>query len=196
MKKSKVKRIESDKFKKPDNIEDIEVIIGDTSILNISEVGDYISAVKPEPTGAKNASIIIPKEKLTEKQKEEKKSSSELMIPKNVKKGTAKKEVEKKSTHTIKVMQKSKITPTDTNPNKVTDIESLKSAEVPKKKIKIDPETGMPIKKKKVKIDPETGKPIKKKVKIDPITGKPIKKKKVKIDPETGKPIKKKKAIE
>ena len=78
-------------------------------------------------------------------------------------------------------MQKSKITPTDTNPNKVTDIESLKSAEVPKKK---------------VKIDPETGKPIKKKVKIDPITGKPIKKKKVKIDPETGKPIKKKKAIE
>ncbi len=196
MKKSKVKRIESDKFKKPDNIEDIEVIIGDTSILNISEVGDYISAVKPEPTGVKNASIIIPKEKLTEKQKEEKKSSSELMIPKNVKKGTAKKEVEKKSSHTIKVMQKNKITPTDTNPNKVTDIESLESAEAPKKKVKINPETGMPIKKKKVKIDPETGKPIKKKVKIDPVTGKPIKKKKVKIDPVTGKPIKKKKTVE
>ena len=58
MKKSKVKRIESDKFKKPDNIEDIEVIIGDTSILNIYEVGDYIRAVKTETTGTTNASII------------------------------------------------------------------------------------------------------------------------------------------
>ncbi|MCR5185866.1 MAG: hypothetical protein K6D97_01965 [Clostridia bacterium] len=196
MKKGKVKRIESDKFKKPDNIEDIEVIIGDTSVINISEVGDYISTVKPEPTGTKNASIIIPREKLTEKQKEDKKSSNELRIPKNVKKGTAKKEMEKKSNHTIKVMQKTKITPADTNPNKVTAIESLEKAEVPKKKVKINPETGEPIKKKKVKIDPNTGKPIKKKVKIDPETGKSIKKKKIKIDPETGKPIKMKKPIE
>ncbi len=195
MKKSKIKKIESDKFKKPDDIEDIEVVIGDTSVLNISEVGDYISAVKPESTGnTTNSPIIIPKEKLTEKEREDKKDASKLRIPKNVRQGTAKKEVATKSTHNITIKQKSKITPVDTNPTKVTDIESLGSAEVPKKKVKIDPETGKPIK-KKVKIDPETGKPIKKKVKIDPVTGKPIKKK-VKIDPETGKPIKKKKPAE
>ena len=46
MKKVKVEKIEIDQFSKPDEIDDIEVIVGDSSVLNISEVGDYINAVK------------------------------------------------------------------------------------------------------------------------------------------------------
>ena len=213
MRKSKIKRIELDKFTKPDDVEDIEVVIGDTSVLTISEVGDFINSVKPKPTeNSENSSIIIPREKLAGKQKIKPKianTANDIQIPKNVKKASSKKESTEKSSHNIKVKEKMKSGPIDPNASKVTQIESLGSEDEPKKKkVKIDPVTGKPIKKKakidpvtgkpikkKVKVDPATGKPIKKKAKIDPTTGKPIKKK-VKIDPVTGKPIKKKKHVE
>ena len=177
MKKSKIKRIESDKFTKPDNVEDIEVIIGDTSVLNISEVGDYINSVKPKPTdSSENPSIIIPREKIAGKQKNMPKiadTAIDIQIPKNVKKATSKKEDKPKTSSNIKVKGK----PLDPNTSKIKNIESLENDKHAEKKTKIDSVTGKPVH-KKVKIDPTTGKPIKKKVKIDPTTGKPIKKKK------------------
>lgn len=91
MKKIKVEKIDIDQFSKPENVEDIEVIIGDSSVLNISDVGDYINAVKNKPTDASSANpeIIIPKEKLSAKEKIKPKiskeaNSDEIKIPKNV----------------------------------------------------------------------------------------------------------------
>ena len=91
MKKNKVEKIEMEQFSKPDEIEDIEVIVGDSSVLDISEVGDYINTVKNQPGESATPSIIIPKEKLSKKQKIKPKiskeaNSDEIKIPKNVKK--------------------------------------------------------------------------------------------------------------
>ena len=92
MKKIRVEKIDIDQFSKPENIEDIEVVIGDSSVLNISDVGDYINAVKSKPTDSSSANpeIIIPKEKLSAKEKIRPKiskeaNSDEIKIPKNVK---------------------------------------------------------------------------------------------------------------
>ena len=91
MKKNKVDKIEIDQFSKPDDIDDIEVIIGDSSVLDISEVGDYLNTVKNRPGEGTAPSIIIPKEKLSKKQRIKPKISKEansdkIKIPKNVKK--------------------------------------------------------------------------------------------------------------
>ncbi len=91
MKKIKVEKIDFDQFSKPEEIDDIEVIVGDSSVLEISDVGDYINAVKKGPTEGSTPSIIIPKEKLSNKQKiapkiSKEANSDEIKIPKNVKK--------------------------------------------------------------------------------------------------------------
>ena len=47
-------------------IEDIEVVIGDDSILNISEVGDCMNELRPKSSDKKSKQVIIPKEKKKE----------------------------------------------------------------------------------------------------------------------------------
>ena len=107
MKKNKVDKIIYNKFSKPDDIEDIEVIIGDTSVLNISEVGDFINTVKPQKGGNDSPAIIVPQEKLSKKEKlrpKAVKNSDEIKIPENVKKAKKAKEeiVKEKKTKVIK----------------------------------------------------------------------------------------------
>ncbi len=58
--------------KENNKVEDIEVVIGDDSILNISEVGDYMSNLKPKTSEKKSKNVIIPK---TKKKEEGKKDS-------------------------------------------------------------------------------------------------------------------------
>ena len=54
--------------------QDIEVIIGDDSILNISEVGDCMNDLRPKSSDKKSKQVIIPK---TKKKEEEKDSENE-----------------------------------------------------------------------------------------------------------------------
>lgn len=46
---------------------DIEVVIGDDSMLNISEVGDCMNTLRPKSADTKSKNVIIPKEKLKKK---------------------------------------------------------------------------------------------------------------------------------
>lgn len=52
------------------NYEDIEVIIGDESVLNISEVKDCMNAIKPKSSTTKKNTkgVIIPVSKSSKKQ--------------------------------------------------------------------------------------------------------------------------------
>lgn len=45
------------------NTEEIEVIIGDDSMLNISEVGDCMNDLRPKDREKKKKEIVIPKTK-------------------------------------------------------------------------------------------------------------------------------------
>ena len=51
--------------KKVDNkeIENIEVVIGDDSVLNISEVGDCMNQLRPKDQAKKRKKFIIPRAK-------------------------------------------------------------------------------------------------------------------------------------
>ncbi len=113
MKKIRVEKIDIDQFSKPENVEDIEVVIGDSSVLNISDVGDYINAVKSKPTDSSSANpgIIIPKEKLSAKEKIRPKiskeaNSEEIKIPKNVKQAKKHKHVSESSESDIEKKKK------------------------------------------------------------------------------------------
>ena len=53
--------------------QDIEVIIGDDSVLNISEVGDCMNDLRPKSSDKKSKQVIIPKNK---KKEEDKKSEN------------------------------------------------------------------------------------------------------------------------
>ena len=50
----------SKKEKKKENINDIEVVIGDDSVLNISEVGDCMNQLRPKDQAKKRKNFIIP----------------------------------------------------------------------------------------------------------------------------------------
>ena len=45
---------------KKEEIEEIEVVIGDDSILNISEVGDCMNDIRPKDSVKKRKNFIIP----------------------------------------------------------------------------------------------------------------------------------------
>ncbi len=51
-------------------VEDIEVVIGDDSVLNISEVGDCMNELRPKASDKKNKQVIIPKTKKKEDNEE------------------------------------------------------------------------------------------------------------------------------
>ena len=58
--------------KKVDNKENIEVVIGDDSVLNISEVGDCMNQLRPKDQAKKRKKFIIPiAKKKSEKNNEE-----------------------------------------------------------------------------------------------------------------------------
>ena len=64
--------IDEEKNKKDDNNVDnneIEVVIGDSSELNFSEVEDFVEALKPKVT--KKSNIVIPVAKNKDKNKED-----------------------------------------------------------------------------------------------------------------------------
>ena len=60
--------------KENNQVEDIEVVIGDDSVLNISEVGDYMNDLKPKTSDKKSKQVVIPK---TKKKDEEDKKVTE-----------------------------------------------------------------------------------------------------------------------
>lgn len=60
----------NDKEMKKEEIEEIEVVIGDDSILNISEVGDCMNDLRPKDSVKKRRNFIIPIAK--KKKKEDK----------------------------------------------------------------------------------------------------------------------------
>lgn len=60
-------------LEKNSNVEDIEVVIGDNSGLEISEVGDCMNDLRPKDSEKNKKQVIIPKAKNKEEQKEEKK---------------------------------------------------------------------------------------------------------------------------
>ena len=53
------------------NIDNIEVVIGDESVLNISEVNDCMNTLRPKDSVTKRKKFIIPLAKKKEKNKEE-----------------------------------------------------------------------------------------------------------------------------
>ena len=57
--------------KKSEN--DIEVVVGDESVLNISEVGDMMNNLRPKDSVTNKKNIIIPKAKMDKKVKKKKK---------------------------------------------------------------------------------------------------------------------------
>ena len=57
--------------KENNQVEDIEVIIGDDSVLNISEVGDCMNELRPKTSDKKNKQVIIPKTKKKEENNSE-----------------------------------------------------------------------------------------------------------------------------
>ena len=59
--------------KQENNIDNIEVVIGDESILNISEVNDCMNTLRPKDSVTKRKKFIIPLSK--KKNKEEKKET-------------------------------------------------------------------------------------------------------------------------
>lgn len=62
----------NDKENKKENVEDIEVVIGDDSILNISEVGDMMNDLRPQDSVKKRKNFIIP---IAKKKKDKKKEN-------------------------------------------------------------------------------------------------------------------------
>lgn len=54
-----------------ENKQDIEVVIGDDSMLNISEVGDFMNDLKPKTSEKKSKNVIIPKNKKIDDEKNE-----------------------------------------------------------------------------------------------------------------------------
>lgn len=60
--------------KSTNNVEEIEVIIGDDSMLNISEVGDCMNDLRPKDSAKNRKNFIIP---LAKKKKEDKKEEQE-----------------------------------------------------------------------------------------------------------------------
>ena len=58
--------------KKSEN--DIEVVVGDESVLNISEVGDMMNNLRPKDSVTNKKNIIIPKAKIDKKVKKKKKN--------------------------------------------------------------------------------------------------------------------------
>ena len=63
----------SKKEEKIENKENIEVVIGDDSVLNISEVGDCMNQLRPKDQAKKRKNFIIPiaKKKLGKNGEEE-----------------------------------------------------------------------------------------------------------------------------
>ncbi len=63
----------SKKEEKMENKENIEVVIGDDSVLNISEVGDCMNQLRPKDQAKKRKNFIIPiaKKKLGKNGEEE-----------------------------------------------------------------------------------------------------------------------------
>ena len=63
----------SKKEEKMENKENIEVVIGDDSVLNISEVGDCLNQLRPKDQAKKRKNFIIPiaKKKLGKNGEEE-----------------------------------------------------------------------------------------------------------------------------
>ena len=55
-----------------EEIEEIEVVIGDDSILNISEVGDCMNNLRPKDAVSNRKKFIIPLSKMKKKKKEDK----------------------------------------------------------------------------------------------------------------------------
>ncbi len=53
------------------NIDNIEVVIGDESVLNISEVNDCMNTLRPKDSVTKRKKFIIPLAKKKEKNKAE-----------------------------------------------------------------------------------------------------------------------------
>ena len=51
---------EEKKVENIENSEDIEVVIGDDSVLNISEVGDCMNQLRPKDQAKKRKNFIIP----------------------------------------------------------------------------------------------------------------------------------------
>ena len=60
--------------KENNQIEDIEVVIGDDSVLNISEVGDCMNDLRPKSSEQKSKNVIIPKAK-KKKEKQDSKNT-------------------------------------------------------------------------------------------------------------------------
>ena len=63
----------SKKEEKMENKENLEVVIGDDSVLNISEVGDCMNQLRPKDQAKKRKNFIIPiaKKKLGKNGEEE-----------------------------------------------------------------------------------------------------------------------------
>ena len=63
----------SEKEEKMEKNENIEVVIGDDSVLNISEVGDCMNQLRPKDQAKKRKNFIIPiaKKKLGKNDEEE-----------------------------------------------------------------------------------------------------------------------------
>ena len=63
----------SKKEEKMENKENLEVVIGDDSVLNISEVGDCMNQLRPKDQAKKRKNFIIPiaKKKLGKNDEEE-----------------------------------------------------------------------------------------------------------------------------
>lgn len=53
------------------SVEDIEVVIGDNSILEISEVGDCMNNLRPKDSEKKKKQVIIPKVKKKDNNQDE-----------------------------------------------------------------------------------------------------------------------------
>ena len=65
--------MENNEKNENNQVEDIEVVIGDNSILEISEVGDCMNDLRPKTTDKKHKQVIIPKAK----KKDDKKDSED-----------------------------------------------------------------------------------------------------------------------
>lgn len=55
------------------NVDNIEVVIGDDSVLNISEVNDCMNTLRPKDSVSNRKKFIIPLSKMKKKKKEDKK---------------------------------------------------------------------------------------------------------------------------
>lgn len=62
-----------EKIDNKENTENIEVVIGDDSVLNISEVGDCMNQLRPKDQAKKRKNFIIPiaKKKIEKNEDEE-----------------------------------------------------------------------------------------------------------------------------